>query len=52
MKSLEQQLSESLELLGRVVPKDKLPDDETLNSVHAQLARVCRERVKVWKSVG
>jgi hypothetical protein len=52
MKSLEQQLRESVELVGCIVPKAKLPSEETLHQVHAQLARVVRERVKIWRSVG
>lgn len=52
MKTLEQKLQESVELLECVVPRERLPSEETLHQVHAQLARVVRERVKVWKSVG
>jgi hypothetical protein len=52
MKTLEQQLQASVELLACVVPRDKLPTEEELNATHARLARVIRERVKVWRSVG
>lgn len=46
--TLEQQLEASL----NVVPRDKLPTEEQLTAIHAQLARLIRERVKVWRSVG
>ncbi len=49
--SLEQQLQASVDLLRYVVPRDKLPTEAELTAVHAQLARVIRERVKVWRSV-
>ncbi len=48
MKTLEQQLQASL----YVVPRSKLPTEAELVAVHAQLARVIRERVKIWRSVG
>jgi hypothetical protein len=44
--TLEQQLEASL----NVVPRDKLQSDEQLHATHAQLSRVIRERVKVWRS--
>ena len=50
MTSLEQQLQASVDLLRYVVPREKLPTDAELTAVHAQLARVCGERVKVWRS--
>lgn len=46
--TLEQQLEASL----YVVPREKLPTEAELVAVHAQLARVIRERVKVWRSFG
>jgi len=52
MSKLEQQLQESVDLLACVVPRSKLHSEEQLHSIHAQLARVLRERVKVWRSVG
>lgn len=47
--SLEQQLQASVDLLRYVVPREKLPTEAELTAVHAQLARVIRERVKVWR---
>ena len=52
MSKLEQQLQASVELLECVVPRERLPSEEQLHATHAQLARVIRERVKVWRSVG
>ena len=51
MTSLEQQLQASVDLLRYVVPREKLPTEEELNATHARLARVIRERVKVWRIV-
>lgn len=52
MTSLEQQLQASVDLAACVVPRDKLPTEAELTAVHAQLARVCRERVKVYRAYG
>ncbi len=47
--TLEQQLQASVDALSCVVPREKLPSEAELNATHARLARVIRERVKVWK---
>lgn len=36
-------IKQQLELSLCVVPADQLPSESTLHSVHAQLARLCRE---------
>ena len=46
MTSLEQQLQTSVDLLRFTKPT---VTEEQLHACHAQLARVIRERVEVWR---
>lgn len=44
--TLEQQLQASIDLLER---SKRLPTETELAAVHAQLERLIRERVRVWR---